>query len=462
MYIKQLLTVLVVLLGSIQFSLAYVGNPNHREIAVRGLQLAVAAGFVDTSLTIQEIQNRIEAGAYSEDYEQIPGVAGSHYPNPWDQGPTFNFLGLIPTSRIPYGSPVDVNRNSGWYRGLPHGYEPVQGFLWPGAETTTVAWANHAENIYTWDTALQLYRQGNKAQAYQCLGHILHLLADLSVPAHVKVVNHGATNIRRRSGNPLRPDLVDIIVDEYETALSGGLVLSGNTIIPDLLPQFLQALGAAQVSNIPRLQEWFQYLEAIALYTYSQSHVQLYYEHPTVNGQFGVYKNGSGQSVNPQYYGGAPIGLVDGRVTQFFPMTTAQFPGGTIVPESVLVLLCYDLVSKAVEYSAGLILLFLQEANQMTDVHEADLHPRESVLFQNYPNPFNPVTSITFDVPRESHVSIKVYDILGQEVATLVNDQKKPGRYVLRWDARSFASGVYFYRMKADEFVATKKLIILK
>jgi len=90
-------------------------------------------------------------------------------------------------------------------------------------------------------------------------------------------------------------------------------------------------------------------------------------------------------------------------------------------------------------------------------------------LFQNYPNPFNPSTMIRYEIPNESKVLIKVYDILGREIATLVNDYQKAGRYQVEWNARNFASGVYFYSIKAmpigrqaGDFYSTKKLILLK
>jgi len=97
--------------------------------------------------------------------------------------------------------------------------------------------------------------------------------------------------------------------------------------------------------------------------------------------------------------------------------------------------------------------------------------PREFQLYQNYPNPFNPVTIIQYKLsPNPSpngrgegvRVTLKVYDVLGKEVATLVNEQKSPGAYEVQWIASSLPSGVYFYQLRAGNSVATKKLILTK
>ena len=96
--------------------------------------------------------------------------------------------------------------------------------------------------------------------------------------------------------------------------------------------------------------------------------------------------------------------------------------------------------------------------------------PKEFSLHQNYPNPFNPTTTLHFEIPKESHVSLKVYNTLGQEVAVLLNEVKKSGRYDVELNAHTLSSGVYFYRMVSDDlssnsgeaFTSTKKLILLK
>jgi photosystem II stability/assembly factor-like uncharacterized protein len=88
--------------------------------------------------------------------------------------------------------------------------------------------------------------------------------------------------------------------------------------------------------------------------------------------------------------------------------------------------------------------------------------PTEFKLFQNYPNPFNPSTTIRYQLPQEAFVTLKLYNILGQEVAALVDEEKDAGSYQVQFDGRVFSSGVYFYRLRAGEFVETKKLLLLK
>jgi hypothetical protein len=83
-------------------------------------------------------------------------------------------------------------------------------------------------------------------------------------------------------------------------------------------------------------------------------------------------------------------------------------------------------------------------------------------LSNNYPNPFNPSTTFRYSIPTQSKVIIKVYDMLGNEIATLMDEEKSVGTYELTWNAASLSSGIYFYQLKAGDFVNTKKMILLK
>lgn len=90
------------------------------------------------------------------------------------------------------------------------------------------------------------------------------------------------------------------------------------------------------------------------------------------------------------------------------------------------------------------------------------IHPTTFQLFDNYPNPFNPTTVISYTIPKESHVTLKIYDALGQEVKTLVSKDQNVGRYDVQFDGSRLASGVYFYRLAAGSHIITKKMLLLK
>ena len=88
--------------------------------------------------------------------------------------------------------------------------------------------------------------------------------------------------------------------------------------------------------------------------------------------------------------------------------------------------------------------------------------PRSFFLSQNYPNPFNPITTIEYSIPSRSNVVIKVFDLLGREVATLLNEEKQAGIYKVKFDGSGLSSGVYFYKIQTTDFIEVKKMILLK
>jgi photosystem II stability/assembly factor-like uncharacterized protein len=90
--------------------------------------------------------------------------------------------------------------------------------------------------------------------------------------------------------------------------------------------------------------------------------------------------------------------------------------------------------------------------------------PKNFALYQNYPNPFNPITKIKFDIVAHSvgQTFLSVYDMLGREVATLVNEQLRPGTYEVEWNASQYTSGVYFYKLNSGNYTETKKLVLIK
>jgi hypothetical protein len=89
------------------------------------------------------------------------------------------------------------------------------------------------------------------------------------------------------------------------------------------------------------------------------------------------------------------------------------------------------------------------------------IQPIEYTLSQNYPNPFNPTTNITYTIPQFSFVTFKVYDVLGNEIATLVNEEKRAGSYEVEFDGTDLTSGIYFYRLQANDYIEAKKMVLL-
>jgi probable HAF family extracellular repeat protein len=105
---------------------------------------------------------------------------------------------------------------------------------------------------------------------------------------------------------------------------------------------------------------------------------------------------------------------------------------------------------------------YLLAVSGTSSVDESQSNPGNFVLYQNYPNPFNPSTTIKFQVPNSSFVNLKVFDILGNEVTTLVNEEKATGNYEVNFEAKVLSSGIYFYKLQAGSFVETKKMIMIR
>jgi len=96
-----------------------------------------------------------------------------------------------------------------------------------------------------------------------------------------------------------------------------------------------------------------------------------------------------------------------------------------------------------------------------TSINETE-HPLFFTLAQNYPNPFNPSTRIAFDLPRQEHVRLEVYDLLGRRVALLVDEARPAGQHAVDFDAGSLGNGVYLYRITAGGFNQTRKMMLMK
>ncbi len=106
---------------------------------------------------------------------------------------------------------------------------------------------------------------------------------------------------------------------------------------------------------------------------------------------------------------------------------------------------------------------YLASRELNVEVEQSSLNvPKEFQLQQNYPNPFNPTTIIEFALPKQSSVTLKLFDILGREIATLVDAELESGVHKINFDGQDLASGIYFYRIHAEGFLKTKKLMLLK
>jgi hypothetical protein len=104
----------------------------------------------------------------------------------------------------------------------------------------------------------------------------------------------------------------------------------------------------------------------------------------------------------------------------------------------------------------------LSFANPTAVTEQLGAIPTSYKLEQNFPNPFNPKTTIQFSLPQGGFVSLQVFDILGKEVALLLNEQKEAGTYSVRWDATTMPSGVYYYYLKTEAFAAAKQMVVIK
>lgn len=121
---------------------------------------------------------------------------------------------------------------------------------------------------------------------------------------------------------------------------------------------------------------------------------------------------------------------------------------------------CTDLSGGALQTNRPNLAFIL---NSIIDIKQLGTEiPNKYSLKQNYPNPFNPITKISFDIPNKSYVSLKIYDILGKEIKTLVGEEKSAGKYIVDFDASFLSSGVYFYKLESGTFFETKRMIILK
>ena len=139
-----------------------------------------------------------------------------------------------------------------------------------------------------------------------------------------------------------------------------------------------------------------------------------------------------------------------------FYFTVVNIPGTSLNPELLNVVCSYPSQDSPATVNTT-----------VASADEGSILPSEYALFQNYPNPFNPSTQIAFDVPTSEFVMLRVYNLLGQDVQTLINKSMTPGRYTVEWNGSDMlnndvASGVYFYELRGKSFISRKKMLLIR
>ncbi|MCX6168801.1 MAG: T9SS type A sorting domain-containing protein [Ignavibacteriales bacterium] len=154
------------------------------------------------------------------------------------------------------------------------------------------------------------------------------------------------------------------------------------------------------------------------------------------------------------YYNGLFFSNDSGKtwLQQSIPNTTNTFFDITFANEEIGWLLCTN----------GKLFYTNNCGGYFTSDVQEKILPEDFELSQNYPNPFNPVTTISYSIPKQSSVKLKIYDLLGNEIAVLINEEKSAGNYDVKFNGSSLPSGVYFYTLQAGDFYQTRKLVLLK
>jgi len=281
--------------------------------------------------------------------------------------------------------------------------------------------------------------------------------------------------------------IVDYILGEESTADE-----TFSSAEQELVKAFLKSGGKLFVSGAEIAWD-LDYKGSTSDKDFIKNFLKCQYVNDAPNGQAGVYyqvepvsgnifdgagvisfDNGTQGTINVRYpdvitgVNGGINNLKYSNVTNQFGGVHFQgvFPGGTNAGKVVCLGFPFETIYPETKRN-----LFLSKVidffNLPVGIDESISELNSFELYQNYPNPFNPVTKIKFSVPsnvkREtSNVRIGIFDVLGREVALLFNEEKIPGIYEVEWDASHFSSGIYFYQLKVDQFLSTKKMILTK
>jgi hypothetical protein len=172
----------------------------------------------------------------------------------------------------------------------------------------------------------------------------------------------------------------------------------------------------------------------------------------------------AGNNINAVHFGDNSIGFAAGsngiilRSTNVGANWVSQTSGTAATLNSIF------MINALTGYVCGANGMILKTTNGGLTGFEpiSNETPNDFKLYQNYPNPFNPVTKIKFDIPKSSFVKIVVYNSLGKEVTTLVNEKLSAGSYEVNWYGTNFPSGVYYCKMISDNFINAKKIVLMK
>lgn len=163
-----------------------------------------------------------------------------------------------------------------------------------------------------------------------------------------------------------------------------------------------------------------------------------------------TFKWTGGDFVNGMYLS-SDNGITWREIIEGVPTPNAQINGFILAGDRILVATDNELLYRQ-----------LSEITGINDIYSHGFPTFQYALGQNYPNPFNPTTVINYDIFSTGNVTLKIFDVLGREVKTLVDDYKYPGKYKVTFESKNLSSGIYFYRMTSGNFIQTKKMILMK
>ena len=256
--------------------------------------------------------------------------------------------------------------------------------------------------------------------AWETLGRMCHLLADMSVPAHTHRDEHG-----------LQPD-------SYENWMGGDPHLGWNH----------QNVGDF-INPYDSDRDTLHYL----IYTMQQQTDHFGSNGPGDIGNGNDLIGGNPRASELQFLNSVNLSSLGEPTTSNGPWDEQNLQN---IRDKT-----YPYIIRA---TAGLLFWFGKETGLITGIKLDDQQPNPNkfTLNQNYPNPFNPTTTIKYLIPKLSFVTIKVYDVLGNEIATFVNEEKPMGSYEIEFNATGLPSGIYFYQLKTEGYVETKKMVLMK